>query len=94
MRQPLHAATQCHRVDKLSHNTITLTRPNLPLLRPHIQIDRANQLEERIIIGFWISFFQPLVPPNQQTHEDFDLLEREVEANAHPLASGEAVVNG
>jgi hypothetical protein len=80
------------RGDKLSHNTITPTRPNLPLLRPHIQIDRTNQLEERIIVGFWVSLFQPLVPPHQQTHEDFDLLECEVEANAHPLAGGEAVV--
>jgi hypothetical protein len=90
-RQALYAATENLHGDKLSHNTITLTRPHLPLLRPHIQIDRTNQLEERIVIGFRISLFQPLVPPHQQTHEDFDLLEREVETDAHPLAGGETV---
>jgi hypothetical protein len=73
------------------HNTIALAGINLPLLCPHIQIDGPNELEERIVIRFWISFFQPLVPPDQQAHEDFDLLQCEVEADAHPLASGETV---
>lgn len=72
-----------------SHNTIALTRIDLPLLRPHVQIDRTNELEEWIIIRLWLSFFQPLVPPDQQTHEDLDLLQCKVEPNAHPLASGE-----
>lgn len=73
----------------LSHDTIALTRIDLPLLRPHVQINGTNQLEERIIIRFWLSFFQPLVSPDQETHEDLDLLQCEVEADAHPLASGE-----
>lgn len=77
--------------DASSHYTITHARIHLPLLRPHVQIDRTNELEERIIIRLWFSFFQPLVPPDQQTHEDLDLLQREVEADAHPLASGETV---
>ena len=72
-----------------SHNTVTLARIYLSLLRPHVQIDRANELEERIIIRFWFSFFQPLVPPDQQTHEDLDLLQCEVEADTHSLASRE-----
>ena len=71
------------------HNTIALARIDLPLLRPHVQIDGTNKLEERIVIRLWFSFFQPLVPPDQQTHKDLDLLQCEVKANAHPLASGE-----
>jgi hypothetical protein len=46
-------------------------------------------LEEGIVVRFWIALLQPLVPPDQQAHEDFDFLQREIEANAHPLASGE-----
>lgn len=75
-----------------SHNTIALARIHLPLLRPNVQIDRTNELEERIIIRLRITFFQPSVPPDQQANENLDLLQCEVEADAHPLASGETVV--
>ena len=74
-----------------SHNTIAFARIDLPLLRPHVQIDGTNELEERIIIRLRLSFFQPLVPPDQQTHKDLDLLQCEVEPHAHSLASGETV---
>lgn len=77
--------------DISSHNTITFARIDLPLLRPYVQIDGTNELEERIIIRLGLSFFQPLVPPDQETHEDLDLLQCEVEADAHPLSSGETV---
>ena len=77
--------------DISSHNTIALARIYLSLLCPHIEIDRTNELEERIIIRLGLSFFQPLVPPDKETHEDLDLLQCEVEADAHPLASGETI---
>lgn len=72
-----------------SHNTIAFARIDLPLLRPHVQIDWTNELEERIIISLWFSFLEPLVSPDQETHKDLNLLQREVEAHTHPLASGE-----
>jgi hypothetical protein len=75
--------------DISSHNAIAFARVDLPLLRPDIKINRTDELEERIIIRLWLSFFQPLVPPDQQTHEDLDLLQCEVETDTHPLASGE-----
>lgn len=74
-----------------SHNTITLARIYLSLLRPHVQIDGSDELEERIVVRFRFSFFQPLVPPNQETHEDLDLLQCKIEADAHSLARGETV---
>lgn len=76
---------------RLSHHTIALARIHLPLLRPYIEVYRPNELKERIVVRFWVAFFQPLVSPDQQAHEDLDLLQREVEADAHPLAGGEAV---
>jgi len=74
-----------------SHNTIALARIYFSLLRPHVKINRTNELEERIIVRLWFSFFQPLVPPNQETHKDLDLLQCEIEADAHSLARGETV---
>ena len=74
-----------------SHNTIALARIYFSLLRPHVKINRTNELEERIIVRLWFSLLKPLVPPDEQTHEDLDLLQCEVETDAHPLASGETV---
>ena len=74
-----------------SHYAIALAGIDLPFLRSHVQIDGTNELEEWVVIRLWVTFFQPLVPPDQQTHEDLNLLQREVEADAHPLARGEPV---
>jgi hypothetical protein len=72
-----------------SHNTVAFARIDLPPLRPHVQIDWTNELEERIIISLWFSFLEPLVSPDQETHKDLNLLQCEVEADTHPLTSGE-----
>ena len=75
----------------LRHDTIALTRVDLPLLCAHIQVDRPDELEERIVVCFRFAFFQPLVAPDQQADENLDLLEGKVEADAHSLAGGETV---
>jgi hypothetical protein len=60
-----HILTPCEHEQTLGHHTIALARPDVPLLRPHIQIDRTDELEEGIVIRFRVPFFQPLVPPDQ-----------------------------
>jgi hypothetical protein len=75
-----------------SHDAVALTRIDFPLLGTNVQVDRADELEERIVVRLWLTFLQPPVPPHQQTHEDLDFLEGEVEADAHPLAGGETVI--
>jgi len=72
-----------------SHHAITLARIDFSLLSPNVQVNGTNELEERIVIRLGLAFLQPLVPPHQQTHEDLDLLEGEVETDAHSLAGGE-----
>ena len=83
--------TDLQHIPSSSHDAITLTRVDLPPLRPDVQVDRADQLEERIVVCFWLAFFKPLVAPDQQADEDFDLLKSKVEADAHSLTGGETM---
>jgi hypothetical protein len=63
----------------------TLARIHRALLRPDIQVHRTNQLEERIILRLRFTFLEPLIPPDEMDKEDLDFLQREIEADAHPL---------
>jgi len=54
-------------------------------------LHRPDKLEEGVIIGVRVALLKPSVSPNELRHEDLDLLQGEVEADAHSLTSGEAV---
>jgi hypothetical protein len=62
---PLHSRV----VSPSSHHTVALTRIHLPPLRPHIQVDRADELEKGVVVRLGLAFLQPPVPPHQQAHE-------------------------
>lgn len=66
-----------------------LARPPRPPLSLDIQVQRPDQLEERIILGFHVPFLVPVVSPYQLAYEDLYFKQSEVEANAHPLPSSE-----
>lgn len=61
-----------------------------PTPRRPDNLHRSDKLEERVIRRRGLAFLQPSVSPDELAHEDLDLLQREVEADAHPLAGGEA----
>jgi hypothetical protein len=71
----------------LSQSSRRTWRPLGSLLRAHVEVVRADELEHLVVFDCAGLLLAELVPVYQFWKEDLDFLESEVEANTHPLAS-------
>lgn len=56
-----------------------------------VEIDGSDELKEWIVFRCCITFFLPVIPPNEFRHENLDFQKSEIEADAHSLAGCKAV---
>lgn len=72
--------------------SLRLRRPLDPPLSVHVQVIRPYELKVRIVLHGSVLRQAELVSPHQLGQKDFDLLQREVEADAHARPRGEGRV--